>query len=179
MRLSSAVWSGISDCDETYNYWEPAHQLLYGQGMQTWEYDPQFALRSYFYIILHLVPGWAYAAFAQPNPMLVFYFLRFLLALVCAFCEVWYGGFETYCQFKFCFQVYFYRGVLCEFGANVGRLCLGVMVTSAGMFISSTALLPSTTSMYFTLLSMGAWFQHHYKLAIFFTACSTFLSMFF
>ena len=91
MRLSSAVWSGISDCDETYNYWEPAHQLLYGQGMQTWEYDPQFALRSYFYIILHLVPGWAYAAFAQPNPMLVFYFLRFLLALVCAFCEVWYG----------------------------------------------------------------------------------------
>ena len=52
------------------------------------------------------------------------------------------------------------------------------MVTSAGMFISSTALLPSTTSMYFTLLSMGAWFQHHYKLAIFFTACSTFLSMY-
>ena len=88
MRLSSAVWSGISDCDETYNYWEPAHQLLYGQGMQTWEYDPKFALRSYFYIIIHLVPGWAYAAFAQPNPMLVFYFLRFLLALVCAFCEV-------------------------------------------------------------------------------------------
>ena len=74
------MWSGISDCDETYNYWEPAHQLLYGQGMQTWEYDPQFALRSYFYIILHLLPGWAYAAFAQPNPMLVFYFLRFLLA---------------------------------------------------------------------------------------------------
>ena len=73
-------------------------------------------------------------------------------------------------------QVYFYRGVLCEFGANVGRLCLGVMVTSAGMFISSTAFLPSTTSMYLTLLSMGAWFQHHYKLAIFFTACSTFLS---
>jgi len=159
VRLSSAVWSGISDCDETYNYWEPAHQLLYGQGMQTWEYDPQFALRSYFYVILHLVPGWAYAAFAQPNPMLVFYFLRFLLALVCAFCEV-----------------YFYRGVLCEFGANVGRLCLGVMVTSAGMFISSTAFLPSTTSMYLTLLSMGAWFQHHYRLAIFFTACSTFLS---
>ena len=90
VRLSSAVWSGISDCDETYNYWQPAHQLLYGQGMQTWEYDPQFALRSYFYIILHLVPGWAYAAFAQPNPMLVFYFLRFLLALVCAFCEVFF-----------------------------------------------------------------------------------------
>ena len=31
-RLGSAVWSTISDCDETFNYWEPAHQLLYGSG---------------------------------------------------------------------------------------------------------------------------------------------------
>ena len=76
----------------------------------------------------------------------------------------------------FDFQVYFYRGVLCEFGANVGRLCLALLATSAGMFISSTAFLPASTSMYFTLLSMGAWFLHHYKLAIFFTAASTFIS---
>ena len=88
VRLSSAVWSGISDCDETYNYWEPAHHLLYGPGLQTWEYDPRFALRSYFYIVMHIFPGWVYATFAQPNPMLVFYFLRFLLALICAFSEV-------------------------------------------------------------------------------------------
>ena len=40
-RLCAAVWSGVSDCDETYNYWEPTHNLLYGQGMQTWEYDPR------------------------------------------------------------------------------------------------------------------------------------------
>ena len=74
--------------------------------------------------------------------------------------------------------MYFYRGVLCEFGANVGRLCLCLLATSAGMFISSTAFLPSTTSMYLTLLSMGAWFQHQYKLAIFCTAFSTFMSEF-
>ena len=87
-RLGSAVWSAISDCDETFNYWEPAHQMLYGQGLQTWEYDPKYALRSYLYIIMHLVPGWVYASFAQPNPMLVFYFLRFLFGLICALCEV-------------------------------------------------------------------------------------------
>ena len=74
------------------------------------------------------------------------------------------------------FQVYFYRGVLCEFGANVGRLCLALLVFSAGMFISSTAFLPSTTSMYLCLLSMGAWFHQKYPLAIFTTALSTFLS---
>jgi len=158
-RLGAAVWSGISDCDETFNYWEPTHHLLYGQGLQTWEYDPKFALRSYLYLLVHALPGWIYARLAQPNPMLVFYFLRCLFGFVCALCEV-----------------YFYRGVLCEFGANVGRLCLGLLVCSAGMFVSSTAFLPSTTSMYLTLLSMGAWFHQKYKLAIFTTALSTFLS---
>lgn len=158
-RLSAAIWSGISDCDETFNYWEPTHHLLYGQGLQTWEYDPRFALRSYLYLLLHLLPARLYTALLQPNPMMVFYFLRCLLGLVCSLAEV-----------------YFYRGVLCEFGANVGRLCLALLVTSAGMFISSTAFLPSSASMYLTLLSMGAWFLHHYKLAIFFTAFSTFVS---
>ena len=88
VRLGSGVWSAISDCDETYNYWEPAHQLMYGQGLQTWEYDPRYALRSYLYILMHIMPGWVYATLAQPNPMLVFYFLRFLFGLICALCEV-------------------------------------------------------------------------------------------
>jgi alpha-1,2-mannosyltransferase len=53
---------------------------------------------------------------------------------------------------------------------------LGILIFSAGMFVSSTALLPSTTSMYLCMLSHGAWFQQSYKLAIFFTALSTFVS---
>ena len=40
-RLCAAVWSGVSDCDEAFNYWEPTHHLIYSQGMQTWEYDPK------------------------------------------------------------------------------------------------------------------------------------------
>jgi len=158
-RLGAAVWSGISDCDETFNYWEPAHHLLYGHGLQTWEYDPRFALRSYLYILVHAIPGWLYSRLLQPNPMLVFYFLRCMFGFICAVCEV-----------------YFYRGVLAEFGANVGRLCLGLLVSSAGMFVASSAFLPSTTSMYLALLSMGAWFHQQYQLAIFATALSTFLS---
>jgi len=158
-RLGAAVWSGIQDCDETFNYWEPTHHLLYGHGLQTWEYDPKFALRSYLYLLVHAVPGLIYSRLVQPNPMLVFYFLRCIQAFICALCEV-----------------YFYRGVLCEFGANVGRLCLALSVFSCGMFISAAAFLPSTTSMYLTLVGMGAWFHHQYKLAIFTTALSTFLS---
>ena len=37
-RLISAGVNIVHDCDEVYNYWEPLHFLLYGYGMQTWEY---------------------------------------------------------------------------------------------------------------------------------------------
>lgn len=39
------------DCDETFNYWEVVHFLLYGNGFQTWEYANQFALRTYAYLM--------------------------------------------------------------------------------------------------------------------------------
>ena len=37
-RLLSAAYNLIHDCDEVYNYWEPLHYFLYGEGFQTWEY---------------------------------------------------------------------------------------------------------------------------------------------
>uniref|UniRef100_T1GP40 Uncharacterized protein n=1 Tax=Megaselia scalaris TaxID=36166 RepID=T1GP40_MEGSC len=43
-RFCSAIWAYISDCDETFNYWEPLHYVIYGRGLQTWEYSPEFAL---------------------------------------------------------------------------------------------------------------------------------------
>ncbi|VDK21552.1 unnamed protein product [Anisakis simplex] len=45
LRISAAMWSAISDCDEVYNYWEPLHLFLYGSGFQTWEYSPVYAIR--------------------------------------------------------------------------------------------------------------------------------------
>ncbi|CAN0396789.1 unnamed protein product, partial [Ectocarpus sp. 13 AM-2016] len=36
IRLLSAGTTCVGDCDETYNYWEPLHYLLYGFGFQTW-----------------------------------------------------------------------------------------------------------------------------------------------
>ena len=41
----------IMDCDEVYNYWEPLHYLLYGTGLQTWEYANEYALRTYAYLL--------------------------------------------------------------------------------------------------------------------------------
>ena len=117
-----------------------------------------------------------YERLLSPHRMYVFYLLRCLLGVVCAFAEV-----------------YFVKGVLREIGANVARITLCILVfrfdkqcfkgeslstviCSAGMFVSSTAYLPSTTSMYLTLISCGAWFNRSYELAILATAISALLS---
>ncbi|KAK9862164.1 hypothetical protein WJX84_007027 [Apatococcus fuscideae] len=52
-RLLSAFLNIVHDCDEVFNYWEPLHYLFYGYGLQTWEYSSQYALRSYWYLLLH------------------------------------------------------------------------------------------------------------------------------
>jgi len=56
-NLISAIFAPIQDCDETFNYWEPTHYLSHGYGLQTWEYSPDYAIRSWLYIALHAIVG--------------------------------------------------------------------------------------------------------------------------
>jgi hypothetical protein len=44
-----------SPIPSVFNFWEPLHYLDRGHGFQTWETSPQYAIRSYAYILLHLV----------------------------------------------------------------------------------------------------------------------------
>ncbi|CDQ86431.1 unnamed protein product, partial [Oncorhynchus mykiss] len=119
-RFCAALLSNISDCDETYNYWEPMHFLLYGYGMQTWEYSPLNAIRSYGYLWLHALPASLHSHILQTNKVLVFYFVRCVLAFSCCICEL-----------------YFYKAVCKKFGLHVGRLMLAFLLLSSGMFCSS------------------------------------------
>lgn len=89
-RICAALWMHITDCDETFNYWEPLHYLVYGQGLQTWEYSPEYALRSYTYLLSHAVPAFLYNSILKSNPMMVFYFVRITLAIACALVEVYF-----------------------------------------------------------------------------------------
>lgn len=102
-RFCAAIWSHISDCDETFNYWEPFHYLVYGNGLQTWEYDPEFALRSYAYLLFHGVPAWFYNILFHPNPMLIFYFVRCLLGLCCAIMEAYFYKYDLEIDERFRF----------------------------------------------------------------------------
>ncbi|CAH3172536.1 unnamed protein product [Porites lobata] len=152
-RFCSAFLSNISDCDETFNYWEPMHFLMFGSGFQTWEYSPKYAIRSYAYLLLHTLPGKAQIGVFEANKLLVFYFLRFVLSIVCAACET-----------------YFYRGIMRQFGNHVARIAAVFMIFSTGMFISAAAFLPSTFAMYMVLLSYGGWFAGNYEVAVLATA---------
>eukprot|EP00731_Ephydatia_muelleri_P038878 Em0962g1a len=87
VRLLSALYSNISDCDETYNYWEPTHFLLYGEGFQTWEYSPVYAIRSYGYLLLHAVPV---LITNTSSKIIAFYLVRVTLATASALCEVYF-----------------------------------------------------------------------------------------
>ncbi len=86
-RLISARFNNINDCDETFNYWEPAHFLLYGQGFQTWEYSPLYAIRSYFFLWLYMIPASFAKLILSADKVTIFYLTRICLALVGALVE--------------------------------------------------------------------------------------------
>lgn len=71
--------------------------------------------------------------------------------------------------------MFVFRAVCREFGIQIGRIWLIFQLFSPGMFIASTALLPSSFSMYFASASFAAWWHQKYRLAIFFTAISALL----
>ncbi|CAG2180357.1 unnamed protein product, partial [Oppiella nova] len=137
------------DCDETFNYWEPTHYLIHGTGFQTWEYSPLYAIRSYAFLWIYALPAFLYSSLIQTNQLLVFYYTRCIAAFCCALAET-----------------YLYRGISHQFGPSIARLFLFFMVLSNGMFISSTAFLPSSFSMYMTALTFGAWLRQNHKIVI-------------
>ncbi|XP_050541616.1 alpha-1,2-mannosyltransferase ALG9 isoform X2 [Daktulosphaira vitifoliae] len=158
-RIFAAFLIHITDCDETFNYWEPTHYFIFNSGFQTWEYAPTYALRSYLYILIHVVPAYIYQLFFSVRKIMLFYMIRCMLGLFCSACEI-----------------YFYRVIHKKFGSTIAKYYLAISVFSPGMFIASAAYLPSSFSMYMTFLSIGSWYNGNLELAIFTTAISTLLS---
>lgn len=150
-RICSAVWSHISDCDETFNYWEPAHYMLYGSGLETWEYSPLYAIRSYAFIWIYALPGLLIKTMMPTvRKAIIFVATRILLALTCTLIEV-----------------YFHRAVHHAFGSFVAKICLAIQVFSIGMTIASISFLPSTFSMYCLLVITASHLMGHVRVGIF------------
>jgi len=69
-------------------------------------------------------------------------------------------------------QLWLYESIHVVFGTNISQLWMWLTVLSAANFISATALLPSTTCMYFTCSWMGHWLRKRHNWATYNVAFS-------
>jgi alpha-1,2-mannosyltransferase len=110
-----------------------------GNSFQTWEYSPEFALRSYLYVLIHAGIGKFWQIFVL-NKITVFYLIRITLGVFCALCET-----------------LFIRGASEQFGRRIAFLTFAFLLFSSGMFNAGASYLPSTFTMYFLMLAQGYW----------------------
>lgn len=134
-----AVFAPIQDCDETFNYWEPAHYLSHGYGLQTWEYSPTYAIRSWLYVSLHAIVGNLRRLLPHSTKVAEFYFVRYALAFACALC-----------------QTLLWKAIAMTLHPRVGIIFLVATITSPGNFHAAAAYLPSSFTMYTTMLGIAA-----------------------
>ena len=138
VNLLASAYSPIQDCDEVFNYWEPTHFITHGYGLQTWEYSPEYAIRSWLYALIHAIPSKFAAAFVS-RKVLEFYFVRGVLGAVCAGCET--RLFSTISR---------------TMNPRIAVIFLLAMVSSSGMFYASVAYLPSSFAMYTAMMGAAA-----------------------
>lgn len=138
VHLLAAFYAPIQDCDEVYNYWEPTHYLNHHFGFQTWEYAPQFSIRSWLYIFVHAIIG-KLASFISSEKIFQFYVVRIILAMACAFSET-----------------RLFAAISSNMNPRTGVMFMIAMTSSPGMFHASVAYLPSSFSMYTAMLGTAA-----------------------
>ncbi|ANB12986.1 dolichyl-P-Man:Man(6)GlcNAc(2)-PP-dolichol alpha-1,2-mannosyltransferase [Sugiyamaella lignohabitans] len=141
VRLICARFSIIPDCDEVFNYWEPTHFLTHGFGLQTWEYSPVYAIRSWAYVGLHglIIKALSYAIPSErPNDSVLFYGLRAVFAIFSAFTEA-----------------KLYAALSNNISRRVGFSYLVLSLLSSGMFHASVSYLPSSFALYFVTLALA------------------------
>ncbi|EOD41157.1 mannosyltransferase, Alg9 like-protein [Emiliania huxleyi CCMP1516] len=139
VRLYGALASPITDCDEAFNYWEPLHYLLYGRGLQTWEYSPVFGLRSYAYLAMH-------AAFARLASSVLRSKVSVFLAVRCAL-----GCTSAVLEARLAART-------CAWASGEAGVALwALLLSSAGMWHAAVALLPSSFAMLCVLAAWTAW----------------------
>ncbi|KAI0962404.1 hypothetical protein AcV7_001253 [Taiwanofungus camphoratus] len=131
IRVAGAMYSNIQDCDEVFNFWEPLHYLDRGYGFQTWETSPAYSIRSWAYIMLHLLPTKLTAWFLGPEKRPAFFAVRIFLAVISSACEAT-----------------MYRTTVERINYRVGRYLFFILLFNAGMWTASTAFLPSAFAMY-------------------------------
>lgn len=148
VNILAAAYAPIQDCDEVFNYWEPTHYLNHGFGLQTWEYSPEYAIRSWLFALIHAIPG-KLPFLWMPERRAEFYLVRVILACACAACET--RLFSVISQ---------------SLNPRIAVNFLVAMASSSGMFYASVAYLPSSFAMYTTMMGTAAFIDRYGVLKI-------------
>lgn len=134
-RLYSGLFMIIADCDETFNYWEPLNLLLRGFGKQTWEYSPEYKIRSYAYLFPYYILG-RILQLLNLSPVMIFYSIR-VLGII---------GFTCYCEWKL-------FSSLRRYSSTLANWWLFFDTIAPGMSHAGVALLPSSLAMQTAMLA--------------------------
>ena len=140
LNLLASFLNHIDDTDETYGYYEPTHYLLFGTGMQTWEYAPLFAIRTYAFLAPFAMYSWAVINSIGFTKVYLFFVIRGML-----------GFFSALAQAKMVCSV------RQRFGIESSKVFTTLMALSPGIFFSCTAYLPSAVSMTLAMFACSAW----------------------
>ena len=144
LNLIATSINHIDDTDETYGYWEPLHYLSFGRGMQTWEYSPTYAIRTYsfiypFYLIVSMLK------LTGVSKQMIFYIIKALLGTCAAIAET-----------RFISTLH--RTV----GLSVSANAAVFLFLSPGVFFASTSYLPSAVCMSLLMLSISSWLENRF-----------------
>ncbi|CBH11606.1 Alg9-like mannosyltransferase, putative [Trypanosoma brucei gambiense DAL972] len=138
----------IADCDETFNFLEPMHFLMYGSGLQTWENCPRFALRSWFFSWLYVGPitiiGKAVSIY-NPSGLRnidVYFLLRAFSGVVTALSEIFFVG-----------------GVRKVFGKRVAAAALTLLLFNYPITHAAVSILPTSYAMINYFVAVGCWLR--------------------
>lgn len=143
----STIFFYISDCDETFNYWEPTHFLQHNKGLQTWEYSPNYALRSYGRSVHpFLIPSYAYlypqyfvgliSSLVGLSRLQQFYAIRFCLGMFCSASLTYF--YQSISARRVVSRAFAYL----PFQPVLSFLTLFFLLIPTGIFVAGTAYLP-------------------------------------
>ncbi|KAK1321438.1 Dol-P-Man:Man(6)GlcNAc(2)-PP-Dol alpha-1,2-mannosyltransferase [Acorus calamus] len=149
LRYMSATSNIIHDCDETFNYWEPLHYLLYRSGFQTWEYSAEFALRSYLYLLFQALVAAPASFLFGDDKVRVFYAVRLFLGLISTASDTM-----------------LIVALSRRYGRRIASYTLAMLCLTSGCFFASTSFLPSSLSMYAVTLSSALFLLEKYGMAV-------------
>ncbi|KAG5484837.1 hypothetical protein LSCM4_07607 [Leishmania orientalis] len=132
----------VADCDETFNFIEPIHYLLYGYGKQTWELCSKFALRSWLFLWMYAWPAMLVHHAAGLSSIGVYFFLRILNGCIAALAEV-----------------FFMCSVWFAFSGKAAAVAALLLLTNYPIQHAAVSFLPTSFVMICNFVVLGCWLR--------------------